>query len=146
MKGTLDTRDTYLIKEKTFKTMKIADLQCQIKIPFCVCDYCFFWEWNLWLSYLKALVVNFVQHLEAGRKRKPSFPLITGKGQLWYEQIWLMFDKFASHVLNLKVHRSSTGHMKTRKPSSTKMWGRYPQVSGWLVGTMFWKLLNSRRL
>lgn len=144
MKGTLDTRDTYLIRE-TFTIMKIPDLQCQIKIPFCICDHSFFWEWKLQFSYLKALVVNSVQHLEAGRKIKPSFLLIIGKGQLCYEQTWLMFDKFASHVLNLKVHRSSTGHMKTRKPSPT-MWGRYPQVSGGLVGTMFCKLLNSKPL
>lgn len=39
-----------------------------------------------------------------------------------------MFDKFVSHVLNLKVHRSSTGHMMTRKLSPTKMWGRHAQV------------------
>lgn len=74
-------------------------------------------------SYMKALVVNFTQTLEAGRKIKPSsFPFIIGRGQLWYEQIWLMFDKFVSRVLNLKVHRPSTGHMKTRKSSPTKMW------------------------
>lgn len=96
--------------------MKITDLQCQIKIPFCICDRCFFWEWKLQFSYLKTLVLNFTQTLETGRKIKPSsFPLIIGKGQLWYEQIWLMLEKSFSHVLNLKVHRLSTGHMMTRK-------------------------------
>lgn len=109
--------------------MKIADLQCQIKIPFYICDHFFFWEWKLHEGIGGEFYTNF-RSWEKNKTFLISFNHWEGTAVIWADmtKVWQIFfscakSEGAQIIYWAREYKEIFPHKNV---------GEYPQV--WVTG------------